>query len=427
MVDPESDESLGALADAWLADASGLRSRSLPPALRRAFERHTRRVRSRTSGLIGLLGACVAVALYPTLADAVPELQGGVQSLYLGLALPCIVAASLPVLLDLRPALRECLLAIPSLVTPAVLTTLFIWSQTAHPHVARTNLYVMGMIVLMLFSTVTIQLRFLAAAVVACFSFALFLIAMAVAPSLDATYQRGLGLMGAICMGYMLLANWRINLQQEHTYVLTLRERLRREKLAQENRALHALARHDALTGLANRRAFDAWLHTTCLRARDTGMHVGLIMLDVDHFKKFNDFYGHPAGDRCLIRLADCLREQLRGTSDQIARIGGEEFTIILPGATLPTCVAMAERLREAVTRLQMAHLGHGGGEIVTISCGCASLQATPLIAPLDLCAAADAALYRAKEGGRDRVCASDALIPLGEERGARTAAPGTS
>jgi diguanylate cyclase (GGDEF)-like protein len=408
VADLASDLPTAQAADAWLAARGGWRTPSLPPILRATFELDTRRARSRSGGIIGLVGAVVALAFYPALASvAGPSAIATVNLLYLGIAIPVTLVASALVLLNPRPALRESLLALPSIVTPAVITYLFIAGGST-----LTDLYLVGMILLMLFATVTVQLRFAAAALVACVVTALFV--TGVAHSKITPDQRTLvELIGISCAFYMLVANWRINSEQRHTYVLTLRERLRRQVLSQENRALDALARRDPLTGLANRRGYDAWLQASWGTAGGAADRIGLIMVDVDHFKKYNDYYGHPAGDLCLARVAACLREQLRDTTDLVARVGGEEFAVILPGSTAQACVAVAARLREAVASMALPHLGNGRGAVVTISCGCASLYAEAAVTVQELCAAADAALYLAKEGGRNRVCLADPAARL--------------
>jgi len=406
-------ESLAATADAWLVKRSAWRARRLPAPLRAAFEADTRRARSRAAGTTGLIGGLFAAAFYPTLAAATPGLLVQVQALYLGLALPVVFVTSLLVLLNPRPWLRETLLVVPSLVTPCVLTILFVWGDAAHPQQQLTELYLTGMILVTLFATVTLQLRFAAAVLVAVASFVLFALAVHNAADIAMLFRNGIDLIFLGCAGYMLLANWRIHAEQRDNYVFAARDRWQAAALSVENRALDELARRDPLTGLANRRAYDTWLHTTWLHAREATTQVGLIMVDVDHFKKYNDFYGHPAGDACLRKVALCLREQLRDTTDLVARVGGEEFAVILPGADDEACRLIGLRLRAAVEALGLPHLGQALEARVTISCGCASLAALSATSP-DLCAEADAALYLAKEAGRNRVCvARESLVGI--------------
>jgi diguanylate cyclase (GGDEF)-like protein len=128
------------------------------------------------------------------------------------------------------------------------------------------------------------------------------------------------------------------------------------------------------------------------------------VIIDIDKFKAYNDFYGHAGGDVCLQTVARCLREQLRGTSDFVARLGGEEFAALLPGLPLDVCGDIAERLRLAVLALELPHVGLGPGGLVTISAGVAAVAATQGTSAENVFAAADEALYAAKEAGRNRV-----------------------
>jgi diguanylate cyclase (GGDEF)-like protein len=300
--------------------------------------------------------------------------------------------------------LRELLLGLTGIVNAGVLTYLFMATR-----LDATELYVAAIFLLMLFSTVTLQVRFSVAVWVVAGMTAMYALGVqrvqALAPNIDGS----LFVISLTAGIYMLIANWRMQGEQQRSFVLTLRERLRRHDLYQRNLELDELARRDALTGLANRRAYDDWLMNSWRQARAAEAPLGLIVIDVDQFKAYNDFYGHPAGDNCLQTVARCLRDQLRGTSDHVARMGGEEFAVLLPGLGGEICADVAERLRAAVTALELPHLDNENGRIVTISCGAASLVAGDGTAPRDLVAAADAALYHAKQTGRNRVCLADA------------------
>jgi diguanylate cyclase (GGDEF)-like protein len=166
------------------------------------------------------------------------------------------------------------------------------------------------------------------------------------------------------------------------------------------------LATTDGLTGLYNRRFFDRALAFECERARRVGRPVGLVIADIDHFKEFNDRFGHPAGDTILKAVAATLASQLRKT-DIVARIGGEEFAAILPEDDLHGAAIVAERLRQAVARLPWREFDGKALPGARISLGVASLppeHASPRV----LVVMADDALRRAKATGRDRVCVVD-------------------
>ena len=131
------------------------------------------------------------------------------------------------------------------------------------------------------------------------------------------------------------------------------------------------MAQTDALTGLANRRAFDEALQQAWLEAPLPGQATGLLLVDVDHFKRFNDHYGHPAGDACLRQVATALASALR-SQDRVARIGGEEFAVLLRYAAPHRLLATAEQLCRGVESLQLPHDGQDGRRVVTISVGSA-------------------------------------------------------
>jgi diguanylate cyclase (GGDEF)-like protein len=173
------------------------------------------------------------------------------------------------------------------------------------------------------------------------------------------------------------------------------------------NLQLERLSHCDGLTGLANRRRFDAVLETEWRRALRSSKPLGLIMADVDHFKEFNDHYGHQCGDNCLQTIAAILEDQAKRVGDVVARYGGEEFALILPMTSQAEAVTLAERIRAAVTAAAIPHAGHATGH-VTLSLGVASkIPERPLNGD-SLIGAADRALYRAKANGRDRTIAAE-------------------
>ncbi len=165
---------------------------------------------------------------------------------------------------------------------------------------------------------------------------------------------------------------------------------------------LSALSVTDPLTGLANRRGFEAQAHAAIAASRRQGQPVALLSFDLDRFKRINDGWGHAAGDAVLAGAARAMAGQLRA-GDVLGRLGGEEFSALLPGTGLDAAVALAERLREAV-RAAVPHPA-GGDALTTVSIGVAVLgPGQPAEALSAALAASDLALYAAKEKGRDRV-----------------------
>jgi diguanylate cyclase (GGDEF)-like protein len=176
------------------------------------------------------------------------------------------------------------------------------------------------------------------------------------------------------------------------------------EALRAANRQLEVLSLHDPLTGLSNRRHFDEIKEDEFQRALRSAHPLSLLICDIDYFKAFNDHYGHAAGDQCLRDVAHAMNAVITRSGDALARIGGEEFAILLPATCEAAAWQVAERVRQAVSDLHIAHAASKVGHQVTISIGLAQLEfghTTRFDALFD---AADQALYRAKKNGRNRV-----------------------
>jgi diguanylate cyclase (GGDEF)-like protein len=191
-------------------------------------------------------------------------------------------------------------------------------------------------------------------------------------------------------------------LQQRNSQLEALVEERTRE-LEYVNFKLELLSNSDGLTGIANRRSFDGALEQEWNRAQRSEKPLALIMLDVDHFKHYNDLYGHLAGDDCLRALSQVLVREVRRSGELVARYGGEEFVVLMPDSTLQSALDMAGRIQQALRVLALPHQNVEAG-IVSFSLGVASLCPSPRYAPQELIRQADLALYRAKGAGRDRI-----------------------
>ncbi|MGU3537865.1 sensor domain-containing diguanylate cyclase [Methylobacterium sp. A54F] len=193
--------------------------------------------------------------------------------------------------------------------------------------------------------------------------------------------------------------------------LLLQREVRRRADAARESRAANAdletLALTDSLTDLANRRCYDVVLAREWHRLARIDAPLSLILIDVDHFKRLNDHFGHGHGDDVLRRIAACLREQARTIEAVPCRIGGEEFAVLLPRSDIGQARTIADRIRRAVVDLRIPQAPDVGG-IATVSAGVAAARPNGTAVTDALYAAADAALYRAKEAGRNRVRTSE-------------------
>ncbi len=188
-------------------------------------------------------------------------------------------------------------------------------------------------------------------------------------------------------------------------FFLMLNTRRLAAELVATQSALERLAVTDALTGLPNRRQLDDRLSAEWHRRRRTRAPLSLLVIDVDHFKAYNDRHGHIEGDSCLVRLAGAMQGVLREGIDLLVRLGGEEFVAVLPGSGPEEAAAVGERVRATVEALGVPHGASSAGAVVTVSVGWASTSAlAERQGPAPLLACADAALYRAKRSGRNCV-----------------------
>ncbi|MDO9219975.1 MAG: diguanylate cyclase [Thiobacillus sp.] len=186
-------------------------------------------------------------------------------------------------------------------------------------------------------------------------------------------------------------------------------EKLRRELYSaiEVEQALEYLVRLDSLTGIPNRRLFEEELSKEWARAKRDNAPLSLIMADIDHFKEYNDHYGHPAGDLCLVEVAQAMHHTLSRPGDVVARIGGEEFSFLLPETDLSGAISVAEQIRERILALNLPHEASPVASHVTLSFGVASSELASVSSPAELIRASDIALYEAKRSGRNQIMAA--------------------
>jgi diguanylate cyclase (GGDEF)-like protein len=216
-------------------------------------------------------------------------------------------------------------------------------------------------------------------------------------------------LWGLICIENCSMArqwNWaEINLLERVALELSvaIKQAKLYQQLEQANRELQQLSVMDSLTQIANRRKFDRYIAQEWIRLSREQSPLSLILCDIDHFKLYNDTYGHPAGDRCLVEVAQAISKVIKRPSDLVARYGGEEFVLVLPQTSLEGAKYLAQQIRLQVQSLKIPHLRSSVDLYVTISLGVSACIPHPDFDFEVLIAAADQGLYQAKEMGRNQ------------------------
>lgn len=196
--------------------------------------------------------------------------------------------------------------------------------------------------------------------------------------------------------------------QQEYNCAIArdIRERkLVEAKLKEVNQQLRYLANVDGLTQIANRRSFDEYFEQEWLRMAQAKQPLSLIFCDVDYFKKYNDYYGHPAGDKCLKQVAKLLNQSVRRPGDLAARYGGEEFAVILPNTDLEGAICVVKNIQQNIQKLAIIHEASEVSQYITLSIGVCSTIPQLELSSMSLINQVDLALYQAKKEGRDRFC----------------------
>ncbi len=188
-------------------------------------------------------------------------------------------------------------------------------------------------------------------------------------------------------------------------FMFDISERKKTEqKLLDMQRQLEDFSFRDGLTGAANRRKFDSVFDNEWNEARRNVQPLSLILFDIDFFKQYNDHYGHVQGDDCLKQVARALGSAATRPRDFFARYGGEEFVLVLPATDENAAMNVAERCRQAIFKEQIAHAASPSGQLLTVSMGVCSIIPSSTDTPIQFIDAADRRLYRAKQGGRNRI-----------------------
>lgn len=303
------------------------------------------------------------------------------------------------VLRYIPPLVVEGIVLVSGLCAAASLA--FILSTTHSP---LSQYYHVGFTVVVMYGNLVQRLRFWYAVVLSLAIYAIHIGAVLMVPSSEPRLIVPILFLMAATVCFSLTANYAFERDERKRYLRSLRQSGLLNDLGDAHQRLQELSRIDVLTGLYNRLHFQEHLQKVWQRAERDRDEVSIVMIDVDHFKKYNDRHGHPAGDVCLSRVADALTASARRPTDLVVRFGGEEFIVLLPHTGAPMARQVAERIRQAVESLGLSHGGSDTAPVVTVSVGVATVRAGGRQGAAELISAADAALYRAKAQGRNQV-----------------------
>jgi diguanylate cyclase (GGDEF)-like protein len=379
----------------WL-DRLGL---GFAPDVEAAFQQEMDRKRRRRAKL-GALAALILYGLFAIsgrimLADVYPQ----AWTIHFLVGMPVIALCAFAMQWLHRPAVTDVLL-------PAAIVTVaasIVWLASLSELEPAAASYQSALSLVVLFGNIVLNLRFRGALASSMMIAAIYAAALISMESLAVEPRLNNWLLFAATAMISLVANFRMNQDQRRVYLAAISEKERNNELSHAVELLGRLSAEDALTEVANRREFDRRLAIEWGRARRETQPLAMILADVDFFKAYNDHYGHPAGDACLQQIAAILRAIPQRSTDLAARLGGEEFGVLLPATSIGDAERLAESMREAVLELNLPHAHSSAAPVISASFGVAAMLPTAQDEPAQLFANADAALYSAKNNGRNR------------------------
>ena len=368
------------------------------PTVETRFEADTATRRSRHLVRAGI----VALVIYNfyILNDYVirPESLHTAAWIRFGLMTPLGIAALCCVNRGLPPAMREATMSATMVVAMLLSNMIFVLSKSPYSYL---DTFSFGLILVV--GNIFFSMRFGFALVTSLLCGILVVAFVVPYDSIDGAVKVNTLVVFTSSAVFTLLANYRLEASERQSYLLLLREQLRANAALDDNQALTKISITDPLTGVANRRHFDSALIQRWNEAITERTMLGMLVIDIDCFKNYNDRYGHLQGDACLRQVALEIQHHVRQEVDLVIRYGGEEFVVLLPKASTTTALQAAERIRQGIEALAIPNEGVPHASVITVSIGIAVIRPATDRAPSALLLRADEALYQAKREGRNR------------------------
>ncbi|WP_085920481.1 GGDEF domain-containing protein [Halomonas sp. CSM-2] len=362
------------------------------------FEADTQRQRSRNMVVAGLIAAFIYNLFLINDFSFRPDAFTTAVALRAGVMLPVGLTILWWVYRGVSPRTREFLMA-TTVICATLISCMVLVSSTAR--YSYLDVFSFGLILVV--GNIVYSLRFgyaLASSVLSVLIIVAFVVNYAPMP----LEIKRLAIFTLLANGaFTLVANYRLERSERLAYLHVLREKLRAGHYLKNNEMLSQLSLTDPLTNLANRRQLDMEFATRWREAVDKNAWLGLMVIDIDHFKAYNDRYGHLQGDDCLRQVARAMQLNSR-SADLVVRFGGEEFVVLMAEASPEAAEPAAERIRRGVEALQIANAGVSPQAVVTVSVGVAVLPPEANMTADDILSHADQALYQAKRWGRNRI-----------------------
>lgn len=369
-----------------------------PAKIEARFEHDIHEARSQRLALMGMVAISIYVLFLLNDWRFRPDHMLEAVVIRVGVMTPITLGCIYLLKRGVSPVMREMLMT--ALVCLAMVFTALLIQLSISPH-SFLDLFALGLIVLV--GNVLFQLRFWYALCSSSFHLGVMLYLVTSHPApYDSAGFMALMVFFSITL-FSIISNLRSERAERFSYLLLLREQLRVEEFTERNEEFRRLASIDPLTEVYNRRHFDSLVNSLLDKQVDSRLQYAVAMIDVDHFKAYNDHYGHVRGDLCLKRIASAIFESVHPDVDIVARFGGEEFVVLLPSSTAQEAMARAEEIRRHVRGLALPHAGNLQQGIVTISVGVSAAANGQVSSFNSILKQADQALYRAKAAGRDR------------------------